>query len=426
MIADLDPHVVFVALSGSHAYGTARPGSDVDLRGCCIAPPRVRLSFRQEFEQWSYVGHEHATPPNFGPRFRSALARAGEHPSAGLEIHVATPDAVIYELTKLVGLCARQNPNTLELLFVDEREILLTTPLWERLRARRHEFLSQKVRHTFAGYARGQLDRIRTHRQWLLHPPDHAPTRAEFGLPEQSSLSADERNRIEESIALIIRGWSVDEGIELPGAERDVLRERMREFWTACLLFEPPAGAVHSATHDRVWAPEEGPDAPLSTHATLSDQQLDLALADRAGASLGLGKLVLETLRNERRYRSARRHWEQFQRWQRERNPARAALEAKHGYDTKHGMHLIRLLRMGVEVLRTGEVKVRREDAEELLAIRDGALPYDDLLTQADALDQAMREALHTTKLPAEVDETALDELLIELIEAHWSAFASR
>ncbi|MFV8753009.1 DNA polymerase beta superfamily protein [Nannocystaceae bacterium ST9] len=384
---DVDPHIIFLGLSGSHAYGTARAGSDVDVRGCCIAPLDLRLSFRRQFEQ---VTWPRDVP--LGPRCREAMTRAAEHPSAGpsLAEQPDVPDLVIFDLAKLVGLCARQNPNTLELLFVDPREILFTTPTWERLRAERHAFLSQKVRHTFSGYARGQLERIRGHRQWLLSPPEHAPTRAAFGLPEQSVLSADERNQIEEAITKVLRSWSVDEGIELPAAERDVLRERMREFWTACMQ--------HLASDK------------------LGSGELDLALADRAGASLGLGSAVLQTLRQERRYRAARQHWEQFVRWQRERNPARAALEARHGYDTKHGMHLIRLLRMGVEILATGDLVVRREDAGELLAIRDGALDYDALIEQAEQLELAMREALKTTPLPAEVDEPALDRLLVELL----------
>lgn len=387
---DVDARTIFLTLSGSHAYGTARVGSDVDVRGCCVAPLDLRLSFRRSFEQ---VTWPRELP--LGPRCRAALRRAAEHPSAGASLQAhpdEPPDLVIYDLAKLVGLCARQNPNTLELLFVDEREILLTTPTWERLRAERRAFLSQKVRHTFTGYARGQLDRIRRHRQWLLAPPKQAPTRADFGLPEQSVMSADERNQIEEAITKVLRGWSVDEGIELEPAERDVLRERMREFWTSCLT-----------------------GSSLAERRSLADDELELALADRAGESLGLGRAVLHTLRQERRYRSARAHWEQFLRWQRERNPARAALEAEHGYDTKHGMHLVRLLRMGAEILETGEVAVRRADAAELLAIRAGALEYDALLEQADALDQRMRDALSRTPLPAEVDEEALDRLLVEI-----------
>ena len=71
-------------------------------------------------------------------------------------------------------------------------------------------------------------------------------------------------------------------------------------------------------------------------------------------------------------YRQARRDWENYQSWKKNRNPARARLEAQFGYDTKHAQHLIRMLRMGIEILRDCEVRVRRKDAAELRAIRAG------------------------------------------------------
>jgi uncharacterized protein len=408
MSFDVDTHTIFLGLTGSHAYGTARPGSDVDLRGCCVAPLRTRLSLHTKFEQfiWQPPPGDHAEPP-LGANYVGALARAAEHPSAGpsLRARVGAPDLVIFEIAKLVSLCAQANPNMLELLFLDPGEIVLTTPLWERLRSQRRAFLSQKVRFTFTGYAQGQLRRIQGHREWLLHPPTHEPTRAEFGLPEHSLLAADDRNRIEESITKLVRSWTVDEAIELPGAERDVLRERLREFWSAALRARP---SLELDTLDNHAIASE----------RMSDEQLDDELAEVAGATLGLGEDVLRTLARERRYRGAHKRWSQYRRWERERNPKRAELEAAHGYDTKHGMHLIRLLRMGVEILRDGEVRVRRPDAAELAAIRDGELGYDELLEQANALELAMRVALETTSLPREVDDAALDELLFELVTA--------
>ena len=402
---DVDAHTVFLGLTGSHAYGTARAGSDVDIRGCCVAPMASRLSFRSKFEQLSWTpGDDQQDRRPLGPNYERALARAALHPSAGASLaDEPIPDLVIFDIAKLVALCAQNNPNMFELLYLDEREVLFTTALWERLRAKRDLFLSQKVRHTYAGYAQGQLKRIQRHREWLLHPPTRPPERADFGLPEQSVLSADERNRIEEGISKLIRSWTVDEAIELPSAERDVLRERLREFWSAAL------GAARSDRLE-IRTPEPG--------AAIDDDALDEQVAAVAGASLGLSQEVLQVLRQERRYRSARSHWGQFQRWQRERNPKRAALEAAHGFDTKHGMHLVRLLRMGLEILRDGAVNIRRDDAEELLAIRDGAMSYEQLIAEAERLDLAMRDAVATSPLPRAPDEAALDALLLELLLA--------
>ena len=116
----------------------------------------------------------------------------------------------------------------------------------------------------------------------------------------------------------------------------------------------------------------------------------------------------MEVLDAERRYRAALREWQQYQEWRTHRNPARAALEAEFGYDTKHAMHLIRLLRMGVEILETGRVQVRRPDADELRAIRGGELSFEALTAQTEALEERLAAAERVTRLPDAPDETAL------------------
>jgi len=118
----------------------------------------------------------------------------------------------------------------------------------------------------------------------------------------------------------------------------------------------------------------------------------------------------------ERRFAKAARTWQQYRTWRERRNPQRAALEAAHGYDTKHGMHLVRLLRMGREILETGEVRVWRgdRDAPELTAIREGAWPYDRLVAWAEAEAAAVR-GLPSAAVPPEPDHETLDALVVEL-----------
>jgi len=117
----------------------------------------------------------------------------------------------------------------------------------------------------------------------------------------------------------------------------------------------------------------------------------------------------------ERAYRAAARHWSNYQVWLRNRNPARAELEARHGYDTKHAMHLLRLLRMGEEILGEGRVRVLRPDAEWLLAVRDGALTYDEVLTYAAEHKARLAAMIAHSPLPEAPDEQAADRLLIHL-----------
>jgi hypothetical protein len=74
-------------------------------------------------------------------------------------------------------------------------------------------------------------------------------------------------------------------------------------------------------------------------------------------------------------------------------------------------MHLIRLMRMGCEILERGVLEVRRKDAAELVAIRDGALSFEQLLEHAGELQAAMERASTGCSLPADVDRREIDEL---------------
>jgi hypothetical protein len=148
------------------------------------------------------------------------------------------------------------------------------------------------------------------------------------------------------------------------------------------------------------------------------DDEIEDRLRAVASHALSLPPGVIAALNAEKRYRAAMKHWESYQAWKRQRNRARAALEREHGYDTKHAMHLIRLMRMGLESLESGDLKVRREDAGELAAIRAGALEFDELLASASRLQTEMERAAKTTTLPADIDRDAIDRLAFELMTA--------
>ena len=304
------PVPIFETVHGSQAYGLARPGSDTDRKGVVVGPRRWYLGVRPGPEQ--------------------------------LEL---SPDHVRYDVRKFLRLVGRANPTVLETLFTDPEHHEVVAPAGARLLEERERFVTRRVAQTFAGYAMGQLARIRRHRRWLEHPPQRVPTRADYGLPERTLVPKDQR-----------------------GAAESLL-DRAKERGT------PP--------------PE-------------------------------LGAGLLDALAREKRYAAAKKEHAEYVRWLRERNPKRAALEAAHGYDTKHAMHLVRLQRMGLEILRGEGVRVARPDREELLAIRDGHWSYETLLEHAEAQDDAMRRAGAHSTLPPSVDEEALDALAEELITLTW------
>lgn len=371
----LEQHTIFLTLAGSQAHGTARDGSDVDLRGVCIAPLSVRLSLFRAFEQY-----EGELPE---PLAETVVPRIKGHPTASRALDIKT-ECVVFDVAKFVGLCAAANPNALEILFADERDWVFDTPAWRRLHDERQRFLTKKVQQTFHGYAMAQLKKIKTHRSWLLNPPTRKPSREDFGLPVAGgTLSRDDQNRIEQSIADKIRSYGID-NIDMPKPTRIAVQERLDAFYGDAL--------------------------------SASDEDLDARMRAVATHGLRLPPDVVSAVNAEKKYRAAMKHWDSYQVWKTHRNPARAELEHQHGYDTKHAMHLVRLMRMGLEALETGDLRVRRDDADELAAIRDGAMSFDELLAAATRLQDSMEKAAATTELPADVDREGVDDLLLALL----------
>ena len=100
------------------------------------------------------------------------------------------------------------------------------------------------------------------------------------------------------------------------------------------------------------------------------------------------------------------------------RNPKRAALETKYQFDCKHGSHLVRLLNMGKEILDTGTIQVKRtHDREQLLAIKNGAWSYEQLIDYADKMEDEVKLAYKNSKLPNQPNIKFLDNLCIEIVE---------
>ena len=117
--------IILLGLGGSHAYGTSNENSDIDFRGVTL-PLRSDLLGLTAFEQYE----DSAT------------------------------DTVIYSFNKMVKLLLECNPNTCEILGLDEEQYLIKTEIGQELIDNRSLFLSQRAAKSFGGYASAQLRRL--------------------------------------------------------------------------------------------------------------------------------------------------------------------------------------------------------------------------------------------------------------------------
>lgn len=121
----LGDRIMLLGIGGSHAYGTNNEGSDIDFRGVTLQLPSDLIGLT-EFEQYE----DDKT------------------------------DTVIYGFNKLVKLFLECNPNTCEMLGLDEDQYLIKSPLGQELIDNSRMFLSKRAIKSFGGYADAQLRRL--------------------------------------------------------------------------------------------------------------------------------------------------------------------------------------------------------------------------------------------------------------------------
>jgi uncharacterized protein len=355
---EVEPRTILIGLAGSHGYGLNRPESDLDYRGVFIAPKSYYFGFNKVEQK---DGGWDTEPGIF-------------------DFLNGEKDTVIYELKKFVQLLAGANPNILELLWLKQYPV--KTEVGELLLQHREIFLSKRVKHTYSGYAFAQIKKIESHRKWLLDPPQIEPTPEQFGLAAETPLNKEELHAFLEYLYLLVRG-------------------KIEYLSEAEQLYQLLVGEID---YKGLLKQHTLPDEVLEYTQNLTNSRTDF----------------IKLLQRSQQYQNAMREWNAYQSWQTNRNPTRAGMEKRSGFDLKHAMHCIRLLRSGLEILRSGQIFVDRQevgDADELKAIIQGEFTYEQVTKMADDLVAELDRAYTTSTLPSHPNLKEIDRLCIELVE---------
>src|SRR3972149_6279573 len=98
----------------------------------------------------------------------------------------------------------------------------------------------------------------------------------------------------------------------------------------------------------------------------------------------------------------------------------RRKLVEQHGYDTKNAAHLIRLLRMGIEFLKDGQLYIMRHDAAEVMGIKRGGGELERVKSEADRLFKVAEETYLASTLPVGPDMDRVNSLAVDVVQTAW------
>ncbi len=130
-------NVILEGYRGSHSHGTYIPSSDplsvddIDIFRIVVQPEEYYLGINSYLKK-----QEH---------FEAFI---GEH------------DILVYDIRKFIYLLSKGNPNVHIFLWLRHEDYFKVTEAGKHLISKRMEFLSQKVIHSFGGYASAQIKRM--------------------------------------------------------------------------------------------------------------------------------------------------------------------------------------------------------------------------------------------------------------------------
>lgn len=397
-------------LAGSHAYGTSTPTSDTDFRGIFLAD--------KEFILTPFFTVNEVSDPN-------------------------EEDTKYYELNNYMKLYLDANPNILESLWVDEADIVFRNEIYNHLRNERSNLLSSKIAFTYTGYAHNQAKRMKNHHSWmdkertgvriLQEHFDQTPCEQMIQwigdtFPDYIMNLVD----VEKGRGKYVKGFIDFEKFMRNASLQMISTQPLKQYHFVKLVhnyfdhqvLDRDFNILNYKNNyqlvpygDNIFGlvPKEGAK-------TINDDG-SIHRIDTSNLSLQevkeLPKLIVKFNKDE--YEKSSDNRTNYHSWKKNRNEARSELEQLNGYDTKHAMHVVRLLRTAEEALSTGEVLVKRPDAEELLAIRNGAWSFDEMMEYWTDRDQYIREVLYKQSvLPKTPNIQKAGKLLIELREMQW------
>ncbi len=348
--------LLFQSVVGSQAYGTATPTSDVDYKGVFAQYPDDLLGFgyQEQIEQ--------------------------------------SKDECYYEIRRFLQLLQVANPTMLELLYMPADCIRVQHKAFALVVEQRHKFLTTKCLQSFGGYAIAQIKKAK-------------------GLDKKMNW---ERTRVE-------RKTPIDFAyIYEAGKTMSLVK------WLAQHQYDQSRCGLVALDHFRdCYALYY--DTQNGENQTFAGQSLGfkgIAVEDSNALRLSAVPKFMQPAAilyyNKDGYSLHCKDYKSYVDWLANRNTQRYVDIQGHQQqiDGKNLLHCRRLLDMALEIATEKTIQVRRPNKDFLLQIRQGKVPLETIITQAEEDIARLNQLFAESGLPDEVDTAFVNDLLLAVRRA--------
>jgi len=370
---------LLLVIRGSHAYGTNVETSDTDYAGVFIQ----------------------SADDIFGFRYKE-------------QINDEKNDTVIYEIKRFLQLLSSNNPTVLELLNTPEDCIIYKDPIFELVLENREKFITKACAKSFGGYGKMQIQKAKGQNKKQNWERDKV-TRKEvldFVYVIDGSKSIpwkkwNEDRRFEEKFCGIVNVpnakdvYTVYYDIQSHLCFSESVSEESRK---ALIQAKKEIGQQLGFGYKGLVKTGEGANAAESNSLRLSSIPKEEVP-------------ICSIVYNKDSYTEHCKDYKSYQEWLENKNESRWVDVQSHGQkiDGKNMMHSRRLMDMAREIALGQGIKVRRENAKELIDIRKGKIDLQTLIDQVEAEIAEIDELFANSSLPDRVDEDFVNSLLIKI-----------
>lgn len=397
--------LIYEYIRGSHAYGLQKPDgtSDIDTAGVYIEPIEQILGLGLDFQE---------------------------------QIEDEKHDNVWFSLRKFMEMLLSSNPTVLESLFIPEDKILYEHPIMTEIKKHRNAFVTKACFKPFMGYAKTQIIKARGLNKKIVNPVKERLEPLDFAYTFYQQGSTKINNWLEyrglkqqycglvhipnmHDTYGVYYDWGnhfLNEGI----TKDDIISD-----YLSCNEDEDETDLYKLSIFLKEYTKEDNIHhifnyinlEPIGYKGMIGEDGLSNELR-LSSVSKGEKPICYVTY-NKDGYTKHCKDYKEYKDWEKNRNPERYKENKEKDFDRKNMSHSVRLMHMGLEIARTGQVNVDRSkiDRDFILGIRLGNSTYDELINYLDSKKDEMEKAMEESTLPDTIDVNFVNQLLLDIRE---------